>query len=303
MSARSAATYTWSHQVTPVAAMSAKVLPALLETTRGTPAAAAARPSPPRPRGRQPAAGSSGRSRSGARKACPSRVAEVSTSRTSRRTWGAIRNERQASVASPQRHLVARALLDVAEDRRGQPLAGTGLHLVQRPGAGRPPVERLDRSSQRSTWSAELHAREVLLAPPQDQPAAGEQVAVAGDVVDVGDPLVVQVGAALGDRAARLALALRPARSRRAGRRRRCPWRPGSAPASRRAAAEGLGPELVQVTAAEQRCGRGLGVLGLLGAVDLGGDGVGECLLAGAQERLLGGLLPRAPRSPRGRGR
>ena len=81
--------------------MSLNVLPELLETTIGTPAAAAARAIATSPSGSAARCSVIGAIPRGRSYVVPSRSVEVSTWRTSRRMRGATRMDCQAATASP----------------------------------------------------------------------------------------------------------------------------------------------------------------------------------------------------------
>ena len=149
------------------------------------------------------------------------------------------------------------------------------------------------------------HACEPLLPPPEDQPGAGDQVAARGHVVDVLDPHVVEVDAALGDGPPGLPLAgrqtgqgeqvddagdaVRGVDVDRAGLAQR--------------GGEGRARQRRDVTAAEQRLGGRLGLRGLRrrrGRAWSPRRRAPSAPRAGTASRHA---APRAPRSPRGGGR
>ena len=178
-----------------MAAISAKVLPALLETTRGTPAAAAARAMATSPSGSAARCSVIGATPTGSAEPSPSSVHEVSTSRTSRSTCGATRIERHACVASRSVTSSRAPSLDVAEHRLGQGVPCEGLHLVEPRGPGHRPQP----SSTPARFFLPRRSTSQEPASRSSSPGTCSTSVIA---------LVVQVGAALGDGAARIALAL-----------------------------------------------------------------------------------------------
>ena len=149
-----------------MAAMSLNVLPELLETTIGTPAAAAARAIATSPSGSAARCSVIGAMPRGRSYVVPSRSVEVST-------WRDVAQDaRRHPDGLPGRDgltdadLVAGALADVAEHRLGQGLAGEGLHLVE-PSTG----HRLSRSSTPARFF--LPRRRTSQSPAIRSPSPG----------------------------------------------------------------------------------------------------------------------------------
>ena len=187
------------------------------------------------------------------------------------------------------RQALPRAALDVGPDGRRH--AATRL-VAQAP----EPASPLGRRQTRAVISTDLDAREALLAATQDEPRAADQVAGQWLGLGVLDPDVVEVGAALADRAPGLATALgQPGLDQQVDHRpqRRHRRRAGLAQRGR----EGGGTQGVEVAAAEERGRGGLGVLGLLGAVHERRDLVGQPLLPRRAATASRRPPPRSPRS------
>src|SRR5262245_59823877 len=198
---------------------------------------------------------------------------------TSRSTRGRNRTDRQASAASAAL-TPSRAPWTTYSKTSG----GSRVRADSSSPASQPASALIGRRS------ADLDAREVLLAPTQHQPRPVEQVALAGPHLGVVDPVVVDVGATLTDGPAGVTLALgQPAVDQQVDDRREL----GAAVDRQRAGlaqrgAQRRSAQLRQLATAEERRRGRLRLLGLPGAVHERRDRVGQRALGLAEERLLG---------------
>ena len=268
--------------------MSANVVPALLETHHHRPGRRAwPGPSPAHHRDGPPAAGWSARCPTARGRACQQRHREVHLGHVAQH----VRQEPYVAPAGGASSAV------LTESRA--PWA-----RYSKTGAGRAPRARSSSPASQVTADLATPAKFFLPRRSTSQPPASRSDG-GRPGVGVGDPLVVEVGAALGHRAPGLALAgstspESTSRSTTVGSSAPASTRDGRRPRER--PGQGGGARLAQLAAAEQRRGRPPGSAGSPRRRAPAWSPARPARAAPPAGTASRRARPRAPRSPRGTG-